>query len=163
MHPEPRSPHPSWPVPDADRSGDRLGMRYHLADHERSRSCGLPSQHAWPFRRQPVVGVLGVALPVGSDVARVADRDAVHVGRVAERVADLERRGLLPSMRNGLIELTTVTPPALAELAHDVERVVEAAAHGTTLAPWMSACASLPERDVPVGMMTAAIMPARAA
>ena len=32
------------------------------------------------------------ALPVGGDVARVADGDAVHVGRVAEDVDDLEGR-----------------------------------------------------------------------
>ena len=40
-------------------------------------------------------GVLVVAHPVRGDVARVADRQAVDVGRVAERLDDLERRRLL--------------------------------------------------------------------
>src|SRR2546426_429035 len=39
--------------------------------------------------------VLRVTLPVGRDVARVADRQEMVVGRAAERVADLEGRGLL--------------------------------------------------------------------
>ncbi len=42
-----------------------------------------------------VLRVLGVPDPVARDVAGVADRDEVQVGRSAERVADLERRGLL--------------------------------------------------------------------
>ena len=41
-------------------------------------------------RAAPAAGVLAVALPVGGDVAGVADRQAVDVGSVAERVDDLE-------------------------------------------------------------------------
>jgi hypothetical protein len=39
--------------------------------------------------------VLDIALPVGGDVARVADGQRVHVGSGAKRIDDLERRGLL--------------------------------------------------------------------
>ena len=53
------------------------------------RACGACT------RGEPVRVVLGVPAPVRGDVARVADRERVHVGRLAERVADLERRGLL--------------------------------------------------------------------
>src|SRR3712207_7713101 len=48
------------------------------------------------FRSQVVPVVLAVSEPVRGDVARVADRHDVHVGDTSERVADLERRGLLP-------------------------------------------------------------------
>ena len=55
----------------------------------------LEAPHPRGPRGEAVGGVLAVALPVGGDVAGVADRQAVDVGGVAERVDDLERRRLL--------------------------------------------------------------------
>ena len=67
-------------------------------------------------------------------------------------------------MRTGLTELTTSTPGLLAELAHDVERLVERCPRtGTTRAPWIRAWASLPSAICPAGSTTAHSSPARAA
>ena len=67
-----------------------------FTEHQRRGTGGLGAEHAGQSVRETVAVVLGVALPVRGDVARVADRQGVHVGRLAERVDDLERRGLLP-------------------------------------------------------------------
>src|SRR5205085_9951818 len=84
---------PARGVPDADRRGDGLRVRHRLAVHERRRAGRLPSEHARLLGDDAVARVLAIAGPVRGDVAGVADRDAVHVGRLAEHVADLPRRG----------------------------------------------------------------------
>ena len=101
-------------VADADRGRDRLGV----VDRVAERRCGA-APAAWkPHMRRCVAGrlaltaarrVLAVAPPVRRDVAGVADRQAVDVGRVAERVDDLEAAVFWPSMRAGLTELTSST------------------------------------------------------
>ena len=79
---------PGRRVADPDRGGDRLRLR----DDRRAVTIGA-APAAWKpnirgvARRDAVGGVLAVALPVGGDVAGVADRQAVDVGGVAERVA----------------------------------------------------------------------------
>ena len=68
-----------------------------LAGDDRRGAGGLEAPHARGLLREAAsgFGVLAVALPVGGDVAGVADRQAVDVGGVAEHVDDLERRRLL--------------------------------------------------------------------
>ena len=65
------------------------------------------------------------ALPTGMQCTSGASPSASQISNAAV---------FWPSMRNGLIEFTTVDAAALAELAHDVERVVEAAADRHDLA-----------------------------
>ena len=75
------------------------------------------------------VGVLGVAEPVGRDVAGVADREDVDVGSVAEEVDDLEGGGLLalePHRVHGVHQRDRVV---LGEPAGEPQAVVEVAAH----------------------------------
>ena len=86
---------PGRRVADPDRGGDRRRRR---APARRARSARRrrPGSRTSAARAlTPVGGVLAVALPVRRDVAGVADRQAVDVGRVAERVDDLERGRLL--------------------------------------------------------------------
>ena len=71
------------------------GSAHRLAEHQRRGARGLGAEHAGQPVGQPVTVVLGIALPVSGDVARVADGQRMHVGCGAERVDDLERRGLL--------------------------------------------------------------------
>src|SRR5262245_19936084 len=77
-------------VPDPDRGGDRLGVRHGLAQHDRRRAGRLPAEHPGQATRAPEGVVLAIAAPPGGDVAGVPDREAVHGGRVAQHVDDLE-------------------------------------------------------------------------
>ena len=97
-------------VADPDGGGDRLGVGRPLPGRS-APPLGLESPHArgaaWPA---PVVGVLAVALPVGRDVAGVADRKArgCRARRPARR-RSRRPRVFWPSMRAGLTELTSST------------------------------------------------------
>ena len=84
-----------------------------MARHDRRRPCRLEAPHGGRARRGPVGGVLAVALPVGGDVAGVADGQAVDVGGVAQDVDDLERGGLLP------------LDPVLVDAVDQADRVVD--------------------------------------
>ena len=78
------------------------------------------------------VGVLAVALPIGRDVACVADGKAVDVRGVAEQVDNLEARGLLAldairvhaiDQRHGVvIRETTGEGEAVVEVALDLQQ-----------------------------------------
>ena len=102
---------PGRRVADPDRRGDGLGLVDRVAAHDRGGAVGLEAPHDRGARRDGVgaLGVLAVALPVGGDVARVADGQDVDVGSVAQRVDDLERRGLLALDRSGFTEFTSST------------------------------------------------------
>ena len=87
---------PARRVADPDRGRDGRRLPHHL------RRCtigaapdGLEPVHLRRARGVAGREVLAVAHPVGGDVAGVADRQAVDVGRVAERRHDLERGRLL--------------------------------------------------------------------
>src|SRR5262245_33325068 len=116
-------------VADADRGGDRLGMRDGLAVHERRRPERLPSEHPRAPARAAVDVVLQIALPVGADVERVPDGDAVHVGRVAKGVDDLERRRLLPFDPKRVDRVHDRDPAAVGERADYAEGGIEVAVH----------------------------------
>ena len=66
-------------------------------------------------------------------------------------VDDLEGAGLLALDAVGLTELTTVTGALLAELADDVERLVEVAPHLQDLGPVDEGLGQLAEGDVTLG------------
>src|SRR6476469_3011161 len=68
-----------------------------------------------------------------------------------------------PSMRNGLIELTTDTPSMSPSARTTSSAWSKLPRICTTCAPWISACASLPSAIFPSGITTAHVMPARAA
>src|SRR4051794_15084597 len=114
---------PTGGVADPDRARDRLRMRDRRAVHERGRALGLEAE-------QPGVGAhLLKALPVGGDVAGVADRDAERV-ELAQRVEQLEGRGLLPLQPERVDAVDERDRVAPADLAHELERLVEVAAQG---------------------------------
>ena len=77
--------------------GDGLGLvdRVPRARSARRPRPGSPTSGACAWRGPAGEPVLAVAPPVRGDVAGVADGQEVDVGRVAERVDDLERRRLL--------------------------------------------------------------------
>ena len=128
---------------------------------DRRRARRLPAEHARRARgaaRAPAYS--RVAPPVGGDVAGVADRDAVDVGRVAEHVDDLERGGLLALDAQRVHRVDDLDAGPLAQLAHDLERVGRSCrAPARRCAPWMSACASLPSAIWPSGITTAHVQP----
>ncbi len=86
---------PGGRVADADGGGDGGRVPDDLAAHQGRGAGGLEAPHARGAGGGAVGRVLAVALPVRGDVARVADRQDVDVGGVAEHVHDLERGGLL--------------------------------------------------------------------
>ena len=113
---------PRGGVADADRGGDGLGVVDGVAEHDRRGAGGLEAPHPrGPGGRAGAAsrrrGVLAVAPPVGGDVAGVADRQAVDVGRVAERVDDLERRGLLALDAGRVDRVDQLDRVGLGELA----------------------------------------------
>src|SRR5512135_1396719 len=73
--------------------------------------------------------VLDVPPPVRGDVAGVADRQAVHVGRGAEGVDDLERGGLLPLDAQRVDRVDQRHRVVQGEVAGQGEAVVERAGH----------------------------------
>src|SRR5439155_120324 len=92
------------PSPPPDRSAGSCGLWPARSSRtasktqlgpDRGGAGRLEAQHLRELRSPAGVLVLPVALPVGGDVAGVADRDAVDVGGVAQHVDDLEGAGLL--------------------------------------------------------------------
>ena len=71
---------------------------------------------------------LAEALPVRGDVAGVADRDAERVERPPSASRISNAAVFCPSSRNGLTELTSAIGWRSAELAHELQRLVEVAA-----------------------------------
>src|SRR4051794_27574011 len=142
---------PARGVADPDRGGERLGVQHGLAQHEGRRALGLPTEHAGPARRAPEILVLGVALPVRGDVAGVADGQAVHVGRVTERLDDLERRGLLALDAEGVDRVHDRHAVDVAECTHDVEGLVEVPADLDDLRAVDERLRELAERDLALG------------
>src|SRR5437773_10903443 len=112
---------------DGRRDGPRIGDGH--AAHDRGSALGLGAVEAGLRPRDARVVGLGEAAPVRGDVAGVADRDEERVGCVAERLADLERRGLLTLDAVGVDAVHERRLARLAELAHDRERRIERAAY----------------------------------
>ena len=126
--------------------------------HERRRALGLEAEHAAARAPSSLE-----ALPVGGDVAGVADRDAQRVESPPSSSTSSNAAVFWPSSRNALTELTSAIGWRVGELAHELERLVEVAAQRDTRAPCISAWASLPVAILPSGTITAPRSPARAA
>ena len=73
------------------------------------------------------------------------------VGRVAERVDDLERGGLLPLDADRVDRVDDLDAGTLPELAHDVERDVEVAVDRHDPRAVDERLRELPERDLAGG------------
>ena len=114
---------PAGRVADPDRGRDRLGLLDRVAEHDRRRALGLE-----PVEVRPALPVLDEALPPGGHVARVADRDRERVGRRAQLVAHLERRGLLALDAVRVDRVHQLDRLALDDLLHELQRLVEVAA-----------------------------------
>ena len=71
------------------------GLLHRFAVYQRRCACRLGAQHPGQLVDHTLVVILGVSLPVGGDVPRVADRKGMHVRRGAQHVDDFERRRLL--------------------------------------------------------------------
>ena len=88
----------------------------------------------------------------------------MHGRRVAEHVDDLERGRLLALDAQRVDRVHDLDARLLAELAHDVERVVEVAVHGHHARAVDERLRELAQRDLALpGCTTAHIRPARAA
>src|SRR5688572_25917816 len=81
---------PARGIADADGGGDSLGVRDRLAADDRRGAGGLEAPHARVVRGAVYLGGEREAAPVGGDIAGVAHGDRENLGRVAERLADLE-------------------------------------------------------------------------
>ena len=139
-------------VADPDRARDRLGLLDAMAEHERRRALGLEAEH---LRRLPD---LLEALPVGRDVAGVADRDAQPVD-LAELLVDLERGRLLALEPERVDRVDERDRVAAGELADDLERLVEVAAQRDDARAVHQRLGELARGDLALGTMTAPPMP----
>jgi len=117
---------------------------------------GLEAEHA---RRR---AALAKALPVGGDVAGVADRNAQRI-QLPQLVEQFEGGGLLAleaKLVDGVDERDRM---AIDEFAHERERLVEVAAQRDDARAVDQRLASLPVAILPSGTITPAVRPARAA
>ncbi len=94
------------------------------------------------------------ALPTGMQCTVGASPSAATISNAAV---------FWPSMRTGLTELTTSTPGCSPSSRTMSSASSNVPVTGTTRAPWISACASLPSAIWPAGSTTAHSRPARAA
>ena len=102
-------------------------------------------------RGDAVGGVLAVALPVRGDVAGVADRQAVHVGRAPSASTISNAAVFWPSMRNGLTRVDQRDRVVSASSRASVRQSSKLPSICTSFAPCISACASLPSAILTVG------------
>src|SRR5215472_19078625 len=82
-------------VADPYRRRDSHWVQHWLSRHQRGSARCLEAEHPWGPVRLAVSLVLAVAQPVGRDIARVTDGQAVNVGSISELVDDFERGGFL--------------------------------------------------------------------
>src|SRR6478735_6353088 len=150
-------------VADADRGRDGLGVVDRVAEDDRRGTGSLEAPHPGQVGRRSRgrVGdglgeVLAVATPVRRDVAGVADREAVDVGGVAERVDDLEARGLLALDACRVDRVDELDGVGLGELACEGQAVVEVAVDLQQRGPVGDRLAQLAHRDLAVGHEDAA-------
>src|SRR5207245_803547 len=93
---------PARRVAYANRSRHRLWLRDGRAEYKWRGACGLEPQQARYLRALARRMVLFEPDPVGGDIARVADRQRVKIGRIAQVVDDLEGGRLLPIQPEGI-------------------------------------------------------------
>ena len=88
-----------------------------------------------------------IALPVGGDVAGVADGQDVEVGRVAEDIDDLEGGGLLALDAEGIDGIDDGDGLGLADLADEPQGIVEIAVDGDDVGAVHEGLGELAHRD----------------
>ena len=109
-------------IPDADGGGHGLGILHHVAVDERGGAGRLPPEH--PRARSLGQG-LDKPLPVGGDVAGVANRQKMKVGRFAQSVENLEGGGFLSFDAHGVDGVDHLHAGQVPHLADEIEGVVE--------------------------------------
>ena len=117
-------------IADANRRGIGHRLVDGMVEHHRRGTLGLePAQHR-RLRRPAGLPILDKPAPIGGDVSRIAHGQVQLVGRVAQRVHDLEGRGLLPFQPMGIDRVDENHPVAIGQLAHDGQRLIESAGDG---------------------------------
>ena len=101
-----------------------------MTEHQWRCSRCLNSQHLRAPRCDLGVEVLTIALPIGGDVSGVADRDAMQIGSVAERVDDLHRSRLLSLDPIGIDRVDEGKRQPFSQLLSKSQRIVEVTVHG---------------------------------
>ena len=151
-------------IASSQRAG--LPMRIALATVS---GCGDPlpwtsgaAPSAWKPNSRGATPSLVEALPVGGDVARVADGDAQRVELVEPSMTS-KAAVFWPSRRNGFTELTSAIGWRSVSARTSVSAWSKLPRSAMTRAPCMRAWASLPVAILPSGTMTAQVSPARAA
>src|SRR5207247_7354906 len=86
-----RRPLPRRRVSDPDRGRDGLRVGDGHPTDERGGAFGLVSIHPRSLPGEARLGRLDKALPVRGDVPSIADGDEEGIGRVSDRLAELER------------------------------------------------------------------------
>src|SRR3954469_17701087 len=143
---------PSRRVADPDRARDGLRVRDRRAVDQRGRALRLEAEQPRPRAH------LLKALVVGGHVACVADRDAERV-ELAERVQQLEGRGLLAFDAERVDRVDQRDGMALGELAHELERLVEVAAQRDDARPVHQRLGQLAGGDLALGDDHRALQP----
>ncbi len=119
---------PGLGMTDADGGGHGFGVIHGTAAQEGSGTGRLVTHHDGRRVDDAVIAVLGVALPVGGDVAGVAHRQAVVIGSRLELLHDLEGSGLLPLDAEGVDGVDDGHRGLFGNLLHQAHAVVEVAA-----------------------------------
>ena len=113
-------------ITDPDRRRHGPGVRDGLAGDDGGRPVGLGSHHPWQASGATGCVILPEALPVGGDVASVADRQQQVIRSLAQRIDHFVRSRLLtldPMRVDRIHERHRI---AVAQLTHGLERLVEA-------------------------------------
>ena len=144
---------PRGRVADPDGGRDRVGSLDPVADHERRRAGRLEAPHPRSVADDAGRGVLAEALPVGADVAGIADRDGQDLRRPAQVVADLEGSRLLAleAERVDRVDQGDRVVVLLGERTHDPERLVEVAVDRHDSCPGDQRLEQLADGDLALG------------
>ncbi|OPZ85156.1 MAG: hypothetical protein BWY76_01527 [bacterium ADurb.Bin429] len=123
---------------------------HRMTEHDGRGARRLEAQHLRRVGRLAQPQVLGIALPVGGDVARVAHRQHVVLRRVAQHVNDLKRGGLLPLDAVRVDGVHQRDGVRLGDLAHETQRVIEIAVNRQHLRAVNHRLREFAQCDIPV-------------
>ena len=155
---------PGRGIPDADGGGDRLRMVHPTPDHEWRGAGRLEAPHAGHGGDQAGVGIVAKARPVGTDIARIADRDGKDIGGSPKVIADFEGSGLLTveAERIDRIDERDRVVVLLGKGPDDTQRLVEITVDRDDLCPGDQGLEELADRDLALGQDTITSIPAAA-
>src|SRR5207248_3325192 len=121
---------PTGRVADADGGSHGVRIVNRAALHNGGGPGGLESKHARQSVRFFGRVIFLVAFPVGGDVAGVADRQEMKVGRIAELIADLESGGFLAFDADGIDAVDHFDFAGFAQFADDAQGGIEVSLDG---------------------------------